>query len=294
MFNGKRTKKLLTKLLLCLFFILAVIILPFVIEKIILCETNFPFNLLVTFPKDVWFSFMGSYLGAIGTIVLGYIAFYQNKKYKELSDQSEQRFLELQEEIKELTRKSVSLIDLNSKIEVSKYHPILSNLQHIFWNMKGKSLTEVFDIENDAFQISFCKEDINEYVASYEEIFDQYYTFVYTLKNDGEKTIYNFNCTDIKTNGQNNMKGSWIYQPCDIRPGAIVRCVYAAKFDIAEKISSGEIESLSFSYRMKNVLGECFNMVVDLHFIPIEEKHINVLDEVSPVFKKVNESRKES
>lgn len=58
------------------------------------------------------FGFIGSYLGAIGTIVLGYIAFYQNKRYKELSDQSEQNFLELQEEIKELTKKSVFLIDL--------------------------------------------------------------------------------------------------------------------------------------------------------------------------------------
>lgn len=293
MFNGKRTKKLLTKVVFCLFFILAVIILPFAIEKIILCETIFPFNLPVTFPKDVWFSFMGSYLGAIGTIVLGYIAFYQNKKYKELSDQSEQRFLELQEEIKELTRKSVSLIDLNSKIEASKYHPILSNLQHIFWNTKGKSVAEFFDVENDAFQISFCKEDINEHLTSYEETFDQYYTFVYTLKNDGEKTIYNFNCTDIKTNGKNNMKGIWIYQSCDIKPGATVRCVYAAKFDIEKKISSGEIESLSFNYRMKNVLGECFNMIVDLHFISVEEKHINVLDEVSPVFRETNKSRGE-
>lgn len=102
MFNGKGTKKLLTKILLCLFFVLVVIILPFVIEKIILSEAIFPFNVSVTFPKDVWFGFMGSYLGAIGTIVLGYIAFYQNKKYKELSDQSEKRFWELQEEIKEL------------------------------------------------------------------------------------------------------------------------------------------------------------------------------------------------
>ena len=157
MFNGKRIKKLLTKILLCLFFILTVIILPFVIEKIILCETIFPFNLSTTFSQDVWFSFMGSYLGAIGTIVLGYIAFYQNKKYKELSDESERHFFELQEEIKELTRKSVSLIDLNSKIEASKYHPILSNLHVFFWNTKGKSLKEFFDTENDAFQINFCK-----------------------------------------------------------------------------------------------------------------------------------------
>ena len=227
MFNGKGTKKLLTKILLCLFFVLVVIILPFVIEKIILSEAIFPFNVSVTFPKDVWFGFMGSYLGAIGTIVLGYIAFYQNKKYKELSDQSEKRFWELQEEIKELTKKSVSLIDLNSKIEASKYHPIFSNLQHNFWNAKGENLVEFFDIESDAFQISFCKEGSNEHLDSLEEIFEQYYTFVYTLKNDGEKTIYNFNCIDIKINGRNIEEGIWIYQSCDIKPGEIVRCVCA-------------------------------------------------------------------
>lgn len=242
MFNGKGTKKLLTKILLCLFFVLVVIILPFVIEKIILSEAIFPFNVSVTFPKDVWFGFMGSYLGAIGTIVLGYIAFYQNKKYKELSDQSEKRFWELQEEIKELTKKSVSLIDLNSKIEASKYHPIFSNLQHNFWNAKGENLVEFFDIESDAFQISFCKEGSNEHLDSLEEIFEQYYTFVYTLKNDGEKTIYNFNCIDIKINGRNIEEGIWIYQSCDIKPGEIVRCVCATKFDLLKKISSGEIQ----------------------------------------------------
>ena len=285
MFNGKGTKKLLTKILLCLFLVLVVIILPFVIEKIILSEAIFPFNVSVTFPKDVWFGFMGSYLGAIGTIVLGYIAFYQNKKYKELSDQSEKRFWELQEEIKELTKKSVSLIDLNSKIEASKYHPIFSNLQHNFWNAKGENLVEFFDIESDAFQISFCKEGSNEHLDSLEEIFEQYYTFVYTLKNDGEKTIYNFNCIDIKINGRNIEEGIWIYQSCDIKPGEIVRCVCATKFDLLKKISSGEIESLSFIYQMKNVLGECFNMAAELHFIPIEENHINVFDQISPVFK---------
>lgn len=291
MFNRRKIKKFLNKILLCLFFISAVIMLPFVIEKIILCETFFPFNLSVTFPKDVWFSFMGSYLGAIGTIVLGYIAFYQNKKYKELSDQSEQRFLEMQEEIKELTKKSVSLINLNSKIEASKYHPILSNLHHFFWNMKGKSLEELFDIEYDSFQIIFCKEDSREYLDSCEEIFERYHTFVYTLKNDGEKTIYNFNCTDIKINDRDLEEGIWEYHSCDIKPGAIVRCVCATKFDLEKKISSGEIESLSFNYQMKNVLGESFNMVANFHFIPIEENHINVLERVSPVFKERNEPR---
>ena len=41
----------------------------------------------------------------------------------------------------------------------------------------------------------------------------------------------------------------------------------------------------AFIYQMKNVLGECFNMAAELHFIPIEENHINVFDQISPVFK---------
>lgn len=290
MFNGRENiKKYLKKIIIFLFFILCIVAFPFIVEKIILCETIFPFDLPIDFSKEVWFGFIGSYLGAIGTIVLGYIAFYQNKKYKELSDQSEQNFLELQQEIKELTKKSVFLIDLNSKIEFSKYHPILSNLHYSFENIRGEDLEKSFDLKNDAFQISFRKENPNEYLTSYTEIFDQYYTFVFTLKNDGEKTIRNFNCTNIETNGQKYEMGFWIYQSCDINPGAILRCVYATKFDFSQKVSRGEIESLSFNYRMENVLGECFVMSVDFHFIPTEENHIDFFVEISPILRETEQ-----
>ena len=56
-------------------------------------------NSLNEFSKETWFGFIGSYLGAIGTIILGYITFYQNKKYKELSDRSDEHFMELQKEL---------------------------------------------------------------------------------------------------------------------------------------------------------------------------------------------------
>jgi hypothetical protein len=86
------------KILVGLFFIILVtslFLIPFVIEKIILCESFFPFNITIHFSKETWFGFISSYLGAVGTILLGIIALYQNKKYKELSDVSEERFMAL-------------------------------------------------------------------------------------------------------------------------------------------------------------------------------------------------------
>ena len=68
-------------------------------------------------------------MGAVGTVLLGVIALYQNKRYKELSDSSERKLMELQNEIKILTEKSVYLIELNSKIEQAKYYPILTDLK---------------------------------------------------------------------------------------------------------------------------------------------------------------------
>lgn len=72
----------------------------------------------IAFSKESWFGFIASYLGAIGTILLGFISLYQNKKYKELSDSSEEKLMNLQAEIKVLTEKNVALIELNSKIEI--------------------------------------------------------------------------------------------------------------------------------------------------------------------------------
>lgn len=46
----------------------------FFIEKIIMDEKHFPFDLTIELSKESWFGFMVSYLGAIGTVILGIIA----------------------------------------------------------------------------------------------------------------------------------------------------------------------------------------------------------------------------
>lgn len=76
-----------------------------------------------------------------------------------------------------------------------------------------------------------------------------------------------------------------INQSCDVESGAIVRCVYATKFDFSEKASHGEIESISFKYGMENVLGEKFTISTIFYFYPTEENHINSYMQMLPIQK---------
>lgn len=275
------------KFLMYLLFIpltIILIVIPFLIEKIILCETIFPFNIPITFSKEAWFGFTASYLGAIGTVILGIIALYQNKKYKDLSDTTEEKLLTLQTEIKTLTEKNVALIELNSKIERAKYFPIFTNIHHSYWNMSEKNAKNSFDFDNDTFVFSYKNINPEEIPASKIDIFNQYHTFVYTLKNDGERAIRNFSCTSVTQNEQLHEHGFWFCQTCDIEPGAILRCVYVTQFDLAEQSKNGEIESLSFRYEMENVIGEHFEMTTEMHFIPANENEApDYMMEISPV-----------
>lgn len=248
--------------------ILLIIIFPFILENIIYCEDIFPFNKTIRISRENWFSFIGSYIGAIGTIILGIIALYQNKRYKELSDSSEEKLLSLQKEIKTLTEKSAYLIELNTKIEEAKYHPLLINQNYSCWNIDQNSIKENFDLENEVFQISHRSNGACDYILSINDAFKKYHTFVYTLKNSGDKTIRNFNCKSIITNNNHREMGGWIYQSCDIEPGVLLRCVYATSQNLFEQCNNGEIKTLSFQYEMENAIGEQFTMTADFNFYP--------------------------
>ena len=104
-------------------------------------------------------------------------------------------------------------------------------------------------------------------MGGYKEAFKHYHTFMYTLKNDGESTIRNLECTSVIKNNQKKEMGAWIFESCDIESGAVLRCVYATKFDIFEECRNGEIETLTFVYEMENVLGDHFKMSNDIYFI---------------------------
>lgn len=97
--------------------LLLLIMAPFAIEAIIFNETVFPFNLPIRISREGWFSFIGSYLGAIGTVLLGVLALWQTKKYKNASDKTDETFQALQEKIKELVQTNTDLAEENKNIQ---------------------------------------------------------------------------------------------------------------------------------------------------------------------------------
>lgn len=262
---NKKDSNIIKKIIVVVVVCLMLIGVPFIIEYILYDTTHIPFNIPIRFTREVWFGFLASYLGAVGTVLLGVIALYQNKRYKDLSDESEKHFLDLQAEIKELSKKNVELIEINTKIEKAKYYPILVEQKHYYWNMKIDEL----DTTN-AFQITI-KKDYDFYSSDrlLNEIFDKYNTFVYVLRNEGEKVVRNFTCKNVKMNGKHGM-GFWMYYPCDIEPGELAYIVYASKLNLYESIEKNILNTMEFCYTMENVIGEHFEMEVMAEFYNVE------------------------
>lgn len=261
----KKVTDIIVKVIIIIIACLILLGIPFLTEYILFDTEHILFSIPIRFSREAWFGFLASYLGAIGTVSLGVIALYQNKRYKELSDESEKHFLELQAEIKELSKKNVELIEVNTKIERAKYYPILSEIKHYYWNMN----IEDFDTTN-AFQITIKKED--DFYSSdrlLNEIFDKYNTFVYVLRNEGEKVVRNFSCNNVNMNGKHGM-GFWMYYPCDIEPGELAYIVYATKLNLYESVKTSALNTMEFRYKMENVLGEQFEMEVKAEFYYID------------------------
>lgn len=111
--NNKKTLYAILKILGLVLVIFILIVTPFVIEAIIYDETTFPFNLQIKSSREVWFSFVGSYFGAIGTVLLGVLALWQTKKYKKASDEADETSQILQEKIRELVQANTDLAKEN-------------------------------------------------------------------------------------------------------------------------------------------------------------------------------------
>ena len=180
--------------------VMVLIIVPFVIEWIIANETIFPFNKKIYFSKEVWFGFIASYFGAIGTILLGIIALWQNKRYKELADKSSDESKKLQTELKELTEKTSEAIKVLEKIEITKYYPSLRKMPHvaincfdIIFNEYGKDITQ------QKTYIDILSEDFNQPI---EVLKKKYEVLSFVIKNVGEKPLLNFICSKIKVNNE--------------------------------------------------------------------------------------------
>ena len=117
--NDKKIKCTILKILGLVLVLFILIVMPFVIEAIIYDEITFPFNLQIKSSREAWFSFVGSYFGAIGTIMLGGLALWQTKRYKKASDETDEIFQILQEKIMKLVQTNVDLAEENKNIQKS-------------------------------------------------------------------------------------------------------------------------------------------------------------------------------
>lgn len=245
------------------FICLGLILFPFLVEWILYDTEHMLFNMPIRFAREAWFGFIASYLGAIGTVILGIIALYQNKKYKELSDKSEANLLNLQNNIRELNRKSVELIEINTRIEQAKYFPAFREGQRYFWDARQEDLKE-FSAEN-LYQIAVKKEDNFNIEEPIEKVIEKYHTFTFFLTNIGEKVIRNFHCKAAKVNGKSEM-AEWFFYNCDIESGATVCVMYATKIDLIKEIREGNIWIIELQYGMENLIGESWYMDIQITF----------------------------
>lgn len=105
----KRVKELLKKPWLYIILFLASLVIPFVINWAYKCGLNSENSFVTMWGADDMLSFYGSYLSAIGTIVLGIVAIHQNNKASEQVERSN----ELASQMQRLEQaKFVSMVDL--------------------------------------------------------------------------------------------------------------------------------------------------------------------------------------
>lgn len=265
---------------------LVLTLLPFAFEKILFCTSLFPFNINIHLSRETWFSFIGSYIGAIGTILLGLIALHQNQKYKELSDKSEARFLSLQEDMKELTKQSVALIKTNTRIEEAKYFPIICDIHQSYYSMPGLDPTKHFECITSSFQVTY-----NDFLlsppTSIDHAFKNYHTLTYALKNDSANTLRNLQCYNVLKNHKDVFE-NYLYQSCDVSIGDTIYFVYATDYDLMDYVCQNKITSLHFFYKVQNVLSDFFTFEAILNFIHNEDdKQVITSINITPI-QKVN------
>ena len=258
------------------FLICLISLFPFIIAGI-LPNSN---EVFFKYTGAIWFGFIASYLGAIGTCSLGLLALYQNREYKNQSDTTNERLLELQEEIKELNKKNVELIELNTRIEKAKYYPVFMEEDKYYINGDVESIDNhgVFHIIEKKDDLDFCEKTV-------DEIFKQCNTIAYSLKNIGEKVVRNFHCKRCIVNNDDKA-WNWISYFCDVEAGMNVNIVLATKEDILEEVRMGNIESVSFEYEMENVIGENFGMNAEMIFVDGSKGMPKLFVQVGNVYRK--------
>lgn len=254
------------KCLILLIITLTIILIPFIVQWILLNETNFPFNIAVSFSREIWFGFIASYIGAIGTTILGIIAIWQNKKYKELSDKSSEESSIIQKELKDLSKKTMDAIETLKRIELLKYYPSIERIPDIWCGITKKDYIKQFKNKNYVIQSNIINpEDTNDLNFPISELFDKYNTYLFIIKNIGEKAIRNFNCNNLLINGK--QPDFVVNYECDIESG---KCATIAILNFPQFKKNETIE-LNMRFKFKNLVMDDYYIDTEI-FITFQEE----------------------
>ena len=272
--NNTYKKRYVIKILLSIaMLVIIVLIIPLLIEKLIMGEEFFPIISKNHLCKDIWFGFMGSYIGAIGTVILGIIAIEQSKKYKDMSDVYSEKMETLQNQLKDLTEQNLSAIKTLEKINMSIYTPIIEKIPYTFYKTTKQVLDKYFDnildYQMNYINIDFvCDKPVEYYINNYK-------TFGFIVRNTGEKVIRNLQCCNLSVNGK--QPGMCVFSPCDIMPGRYTAIILA-------NIDLVECTQIDFNLKMNNLLKECY--IVHVHitaFLTNKSFEAQIIDFSMPI-----------
>lgn len=161
---------------------------------------------------------LSAFWSAAATVILGAVAVWQNKRYKELSDKSAAATAAMQQEIRVLTENTAKAIDVLKRIEEAKYYPALELEGSAAYSLSGKSLRES-DLSYTATQLVLLNCALDDYDQPLESLLDRYDSCLFLVKNIGEKTIVNFSCEADSFRINDKKPSSILTWSCDIPSG---------------------------------------------------------------------------
>lgn len=279
-------KKIRFKLI--FFLIMGVIVLlafPFVVERIIFNETLFPFSLPIKISREGWFSFIASYVGAICTAFLGWLALWQNKKYREASDRTDCEFQKLQgsikdlvktntdltaenkniqEEVRELLRINATISEALLKLQNEIYSPKFSYGQTVLIANKGH-FYNCMNFDKDIFAATFFGISGSDYnTVNDADLWKNYIKkkcgyIAFPLINDGEKDIISFSYKGLG-GGQKKYFKNCFSRMVDIGAHKTVWIMLVFPRSIFKNAIKELNENKSFElyFSLKNTIGESF------------------------------------
>ena len=208
---------------------------------------------LMKFSGETWFGFTASYLGAIGTFLMSFVALYQNKKYKELSDKAEEKLAAMQQEMVDLYHKNTELIESTNRIITAQYYPIISMGNNTSILPKGSSFSG-----KEAFTAYIDDSFPRMINYSIQDICTKFNALLFEMSNEGNADLIDVHCYDvIKDKNHTSELTAFVSQSGNFLKGTNFYIVYATPFTIDELIKEG-VHSILMKFVMKNVIGETF------------------------------------